>query len=253
MQVLSELMATSTREWLVTIKSWKMALLAAAGPLLTFLLFAVALASTIGTVQYRDSFVPYLLFVFPGILAMNGISSGLHAGVPLYIDRMTGELEAQFALPVSRNSLFIGKAVVLSSRAVLQSLVVICASLLLIDGVTHNPARLVGALLAVFVIGLSFSFSFMALACVAKQESFNFITNIAYPPFLFLSPLYYPLERLPGILRVLATGNPLTYGVNLVRSLLLDKRILPIDVLVVSGFLLLSYILIWLGFKRTIE
>jgi len=251
---IGSIVAVAAREWAVTMKSWRMALLAAAGPILTFVLFAVALAKTIGQVTYEGTEVAYLAFILPGILAMNGIAAGQHAGVPVYMDRMTGELEALFALPRPRVCLILGKAVILSARAVVQSgLILLLASFILRSQLGPSATGVVVALVGVMLLGMGFTFAFIALASVTRQEAFNFVSNLIYAPILFLSPLYYPLDRLPHVLQLVARVNPLTYGVNLVRSSLLRGGTSLLDLGVVLAFVSVSFILSSLGFKRLLK
>ena len=44
------------------------------------------------------------------------------------------------------------------------------------------------------------------------------ITRLSSLPLLFSAPIFYSLDSMPAYLRVLATVNPLTYHVELLRG-----------------------------------
>jgi ABC-2 type transport system permease protein len=72
--------------------------------------------------------------------------------------------------------------------------------------------------------------------------------NFVIFPTFFLSGAVYPVERLPAALRVIASINPFTYGVDLLRHAILNVEA-PIsgahfhvwtDVGVLAGFTLVA-------------
>ncbi len=63
--------------------------------------------------------------------------------------------------------------------------------------------------------------------------------NLVLFPLLFFSGAFFPLEDLPAWLKVLATANPLSYGVDLLRIAIYDDGSgyfgLPLDFTVLTA------------------
>jgi ABC-2 type transport system permease protein len=77
----------------------------------------------------------------------------------------------------------------------------------------------VGAL-AVTAIALS-SLGMLIASRVRSIENFAAVMNFLIFPMFFLSGALYPATRLPAFLQPVVLGNPLTYGVDLMRRALL--------------------------------
>jgi len=58
-------------------------------------------------------------------------------------------------------------------------------------------------------------------------QGFGTIMNFAVMPMWFLSGAMFPPENLPGWLDILVRLNPLTYGVDLMRHLLINISYYP--------------------------
>lgn len=65
--------------------------------------------------------------------------------------------------------------------------------------------------------------------------------------------IYYPLDGLPVVLQYVARANPLTYGVNLIRASLLLGRLSGFDIAVVTVFMLVSFVFVYVGFGRLLR
>ena len=65
-----------------------------------------------------------------------------------------------------------------------------------------------------------FFFSIFAIR-LRRMDTFNTLTSAAYILLMFLSTMFYPLSGLPGWFRVVASLNPVTWQVDLLRFSLL--------------------------------
>jgi len=66
--------------------------------------------------------------------------------------------------------------------------------------------------------------SIVVTARLKTDQMFNAVTNAFNLPLLFTSPLFYPYESMPSLLKKFSHVNPLTYGVNTIRpALILEK------------------------------
>jgi ABC-2 type transport system permease protein len=120
-----------------------------------------------------------------------------------------------------------------------------------------NPIGWLGALalLAVFAIG----FSGLALGVAAISRSIAgyhgmiFLFNL---PLLFASNALYPLDVLPGWMRVIVLINPATYFIDAVRALAFGTAAtLPLWLsgLILIGFAVLSMMFALTLFQRSLR
>jgi ABC-2 type transport system permease protein len=85
-----------------------------------------------------------------------------------------------------------------------------------------NPLRLVGVLVVVVLAASAFcAFSLVIAFIVKTRERFMGIGQLLTMPFFFASSAIYPISIMPRPLQVIAHGNPLTYEVDALRSLML--------------------------------
>jgi ABC-2 type transport system permease protein len=57
-----------------------------------------------------------------------------------------------------------------------------------------------------------------------SYESFSVIMNFIIMPMFFLSGAMYPVKLLPAILQIVAKLNPLTYGIDAIKHVLLPAE-----------------------------
>jgi ABC-2 type transport system permease protein len=64
----------------------------------------------------------------------------------------------------------------------------------------------------------------LIIACIVKtRERFMGIGQVLTMPIFFASNAIYPLSLMPGWLKTVSYLNPLTYEVDALRALMLDK------------------------------
>jgi len=70
----------------------------------------------------------------------------------------------------------------------------------------------------------------IAFASVIREvETFQLVMNFVIMPVFFLSNALFPLEKMPSWIQTTAHMNPLTYGVDALRNLLLASSTLPLS------------------------
>jgi len=88
------------------------------------------------------------------------------------------------------------------------------------------------------VIGLIFCVAFalsgVGVAIASRMRSmmgFQFVLNFLVQPAFFLSGAMFPVTGLPGWMTALTRIDPLTYGVDPIRRIVLDAAGVPVPVL----------------------
>lgn len=170
----------------------------------------------------------YLQFLVPGLVGMSLLFSSMFAGLSILWDRQFGFLREIMVAPVSRLSLVLGRVAGGMTTTVLQAF-----SILLIAHLFGF--RLKGALdlllSAGFMLLIGIGFVGMGVAFASKMEDmhgFQIVMNFIIMPIFFLSGALFPLEGLPSWLSFLIYMDPLTYGVDALRAVMLGISHFPL-------------------------
>lgn len=165
--------------------------------------------------------VDYINYLVPGILGMSLLFSSTFGGLSVLWDREFGFLKEIMVAPVSRVSIVLGRIMGGVTTALIQSLIILCISFLLGFRISSLLSLLVAL---VFMILISVTFLGMGLIFASKMkdmQGFSMVMNFVIFPLFFLSGALYPLENFPVWLRYLSHIDPLTYGIDGLRSVLI--------------------------------
>jgi len=193
----------------------------------------------------------YQQYIFAGILMQTFLFSSIFYGAYLVWDRRIDLLKAILVTPLSRSSIFLGKVL----GGVTFSLVE--AVIILVFGATINIQYTVSSIILTLLtitiatagltaVGLTIG-SFMT-----SPEGFQLITTFVVFPLFFLSGALYPLRNLNIYLAALNEINPLTYIVDLLRSILIGLQYFGTleNILVTVTFAIIANIVGVQAFKR---
>jgi ABC-2 type transport system permease protein len=152
-------------------------------------------------------------------------------------DRQFGFLKETLVAPVPRLAIMIGRTLGGATVAVLQGMLIFVVTLV----AGFRPTSLLAIPLAVLVIAL-IAVVFAALATaigstLKEMQGFQMVMNFLVMPLWFLSGALYPLQGLPRALAALTRIDPLTYGIDGVRGLLIGRAHfgVAVDVAVLVG------------------
>lgn len=181
----------------------------------------------------------YVAFIFPGIIGMTLLFTSMFAGVSIVWDREFGFLKEVMVAPIARASVAVGKALGGSTISLIQGAIVLLFSPLL--GVRLSPLIIIIILPVMLLI--SFSLTSMGIVIAARMDSMEgvqMIMNFLIMPLFILSGAMFPLTRLPVWLRSLTRADPLSYGVDALRGLILGPKLaefsLAFDLTVIAVF-----------------
>jgi ABC-2 type transport system permease protein len=165
----------------------------------------------------------YLQFMAPGVIAMTVLFSSMFSGIALLWDRQFGFLKETLVAPVPRVQIMIGRACGSATVAMLQGLLV--ATVCIIAGFRPvNLALLPGGVLFLALTAVVFAAAGSAIGASLKDmQGFQMVMNFLVMPLFFLSGALYPLDNLPKPLAMLTRIDPLTYGVDGMRAMLIDR------------------------------
>jgi ABC-2 type transport system permease protein len=161
-------------------------------------------------------------FMFPGVLCMGALFTGIFSAASLVWDRELGFLSELLVAPVSRSSILIGKCLGGATVATTQG-VILLALAGLVD-VPYDPLLI----LSVFGLLLLISFTVTAFGVlvavrIKRAQTFTYVMQMLVMPMFFLSGAFFPVSNLPTWLEALNRIDPLTYAVDPMRRLVFDR------------------------------
>lgn len=231
--------------WLRQIKKYLRSKSRILGSLAQPLLFLLALGYGFGSVFQQAGQGSYINFLAPGIIGMSIIFTAVFSGMEVIWDRQFGFLKETLVAPMPRLNIMIGRTLGGATVATLQGLLVMVISLLL----GFQPVSwlaLLPVILIMFLVALLFTALGTMVACILEDmQGFHLIMNFLVMPLFFLSGALFPLTDLPKALSVITQLDPLTYGIDALRELLIDAGHfgLGMDITVLSAVTVLFLIL----------
>ncbi len=209
------------------------------------ILYLVALGFGLGPVFKKAGAGNYLQFMAPGVIGMSVLFTSIFSGLGLLWDRQFGFLKETLVAPVPRIQIMIGRTLGGATVAVLQGLLVTVVCLL----AGFRPTSLLMVPLAVvFMVLIALLFAALGMAIgsgLEDMQGFQLIMNFLVMPIFFLSGALFPLNGLPVAMSYVTKIDPLSYGIDGMRNVLLGKSAfdprLDFAVLVVLGCVLLVF------------
>ncbi len=222
--------------WLRQIKRYFRSKARIVGSLGQPLLFLVALGFGFGPIFQKAGGGNYMEFLAPGVIAMGILFTAVFNGIEIIWDRQFGFLKETLVAPVSRIQIMIGRTLGGATVAIFQGVIILLLSLLFGFRLTSFNMLLV-AFVFMFLISVLFTALGTAIASMLDDmQGFQLIMNFLVMPLFFLSGALFPLQGLPEVIDILAKVDPLTYGIDGLRSSLANAAYfgLPLDLTVLS-------------------
>ena len=182
-------------------------------------------------------------------MSLVGIS--ISSGISVIWDREFGILKEILVAPVPRTSIFVGKALGGCITALIQGVIVLSLAFLVGVPLTVGSFILLVGSMVIISLGLA-SIGLIIASLIETIESFRVIMNFLIFLLIFLSGAFYPLQEAPEWLKIVSYFNPLTYGVELLRSVIISVSSIPFSLsfTIALLFSLVSILVGALAFNR---
>ena len=173
--------------------------------------------------------ISYETYLVPAIAIQVALAAAITSGVGLVNDIENGMFEKVLVTPMNRTAIFVGKTAAELFRIAVQIAIILGLGVALGADVVTGVAGALG----IVAVGILFSLWFVAfsnaLAILTRdQESTIIGANLLQFPLLFLSSAFLPLSALPDWIQTFARINPVTYGVDAARSLMVDRDVMTV-------------------------
>ncbi|MCX6695759.1 MAG: ABC transporter permease [Candidatus Altiarchaeota archaeon] len=191
------------------------------------LLWLLIFGSGLSAARFSGLDINYQEFLFPGVIGMSLLFTSMHAGISVIWDREFGFLKEIMVSPISRVSMLLGKVLGGSTIAILEALIILLFSFVI--GVHIDWINMPLILLAMLLMSLTLvSIGLTVASFIESFEGFNTIMSFIIMPMFFLSGAVFPMDKIPLWMKPLVYLNPLTYGVDAIRTLILHMTFLDI-------------------------
>ena len=198
------------------------------------LLWLVIFGAGFGT-RFLIPGLNYQQYIFPGIIGQTLLFTSMFMGISVIWDKEFGFMKEILVSPVSRFTIFLGKMFGDSTDALIQGTIVFAFGALL--GITFDPIAFLICLPIMLLITFGLvSVGLTIASFMGSLESFGAIQTFINLPLFFLSGALFPLSG-PGIpewLHVVSSFNPLTYGVDALRTVILGSAWTPLQPLYIN-------------------
>jgi len=184
------------------------------------LLWLLIFGSGLGAARFVGLNINYQTFLFPGVIAMSLLFTSMHSGISVIWDREFGFLKEILVSPTKRSSILLGKVFGGSTIAVFEGIIILLFSFVI--GVNLTVYSAIVSIVIMVLISISLvSIGLIVASVIESFEGFNTIMSFIIMPMFFLSGAVFPLDRIPQWMAPLVYINPLSYGVDALRTVIL--------------------------------
>lgn len=199
--------------------------------------------------------LPYVTFVYAGLLAMMVVNSSFsNPSFALIIAKNVGSIIDLQLVPIKAWRIGVAYALAAFTRGILTLLIALIVTVWFIPALgIYHPLYLVVAL---FVTGLEFGMLGVIFGFLAKNfEALTFMTTFVLQPMVFLAGVFYPISTLPRPWSTISMFNPIHHNINLFRYAVTGYSDLNplISTAVILGFSTALFVIMYYVTKRSIQ
>jgi ABC transporter DrrB family efflux protein len=168
----------------------------------------------------------YVEFLLPGILGQTAAFATFGTAIALAQELKKGVIDRLRSMPMARSAVLAGRLVADTARMFLTIVIVVGVGY----AVGFRFQNGFGLAVAMVVLATVFG---LAICCIAAytglaigdEESVQAFGLVWLFPLTFLSSAFVPVQSMPGWLQAFANNQPVTYVINVMRSMALGGPI----------------------------
>ncbi len=207
----------------------------------------------------------YISFLTPGMMSVMIVFTSMFSGISIIWDRRFGFLTKLIVAPIPRDSIIISKVFSSIVKSLVQASVLLIIALLIPGGLSvgsgFNVYDLLGVYSALFLLSFGFSSLFSLIVVrIRDMQTLMAITNLLNLPLTFASTALFPSSIMPDWLKTIAEYNPLSWGTDIVRTLILRGSLtaselssITNDFIYLTVFSVIMFILVFFVSKYSFE
>ncbi len=235
------------REAKIYIREKERLISSAVSPLLWIFGFGAGLGATVEKIDGYD----YQIYIYPGIMVMTVLFTSLFYGIYIIWDRKLDFLKEVLVAPVSRASVFIGKVLGGATDVMMQVIFLVIIGFFI--NIPFTPLIIIKTFLMLLLITIAMvSIGLTIGANMNTPEGFGLVINLVMWPMFIFSGALFRVSNIPTWIAAIASINPVTYGVDALRGIILGINHFPIyqSTALLSVFAIIAIAAGVLSFKR---
>lgn len=220
-------------------------------PVVSAALYLFIFGTVIGTKIEDFAGVPYITFVFPGILMLSIINASFaSASSGLYFMRFSRAIEEILISPLSYFEILVGFV----GSAVVRALMV--AGLILLTGFLFGAVSLVNPIGFVFyVAAVSAIFAMLGIIVALWADNFEqlqVLNTFVITPLTYLGGIFYSITFLPELAATITRLNPFFYFADGIRGSMIgySEANTMVGLFMIVGLVVFLSIIVTQLFKR---
>lgn len=187
------------------------------------ILFLLAMGLGVGYYLNEVNGIPYLIFVFSGLLAATGmIAATAEVTVNAFIQMRVEKTYAATALtPVNIQDIVVGQILWAGCRSVIYGMMFLAVAAFF--GVI-NSWMVILTPFVLFLSGITFGIMGMTFTALAPNRDYlNYYNVLFIRPMYMFSDIFFPINQMPIIVQKIAWLSPLYHASHLCRGLVLGE------------------------------
>ncbi len=183
------------------------------GPIVTAILFLVVISLAIGTERSNVLGVEFIIFLAPGLIAMQFISQSFaHSSSSILMGKVMGNIVDLIGAPLSAAEVTLAIILAAITRAIIICFlsIVIFSFFIQID-IQNFYTLFVYLFLSSFILGAA---GIIAGLWADKFDHMATVTNFIIVPLSFLSGTFFSMEKLPELIQKIAFFNPFFHMID---------------------------------------
>ncbi len=186
-------------------------------PMVSAALYIFIFGMVIGSQIKEVSGVPYISFVFPGVLMLSVINSSFaSASSALYFMRFTKGIEEILITPFSYLEMLLGLVGSAAMRAMMVALLILAVGLVFGAVSLNHPLQFI-----FYVASIASIFAALGIIVALWAESFEqlqVMNTFIITPLTYLGGIFYSVTFLPELAATFTRLNPFFYFADGIRS-----------------------------------
>lgn len=208
----------------------------------------------------------YITYLTAGVICLIVVFNMSFGGIDLILDRQLGYFGTLLTSPIPRASIYFSGVLQNLVKAMFLGVLAFVIALVIPNGLVLTSSfgvpELLGAFLAIGLLGLGLSCLFTAIALSVRTiDSLIAIVNFLNLPLIFMSNSLFPSTSFPGWLRTISDVNPISKADEAARILIVKGNPGPSgqlgtvegDLLYLVGFVVIMAALGYLVARRALR
>ncbi len=190
----------------------------------------------------------YITFLIPGLVTMSSLNQSYSIAQEINITRFYFHVFDEYLIaPVSHAEIALGEAVYGIFRGLLSTILIFLFSLLFGVNLVFNPIFIPAILVHTFM----FASLGVTIAMIVRDHGDQATVNtFVITPMIFLCGTFFPVDKLPALVKGIIFFFPLTYSTKVIRASLTGGDVSVLYLLAMVGFGIIFFSTALLALRR---